>query len=109
MPPNSCDRLLVNRAVFTPQAKRAQLAATQLITPEMYDGYRRTFVYSAFTLLGQRVTDFDSYQAFDDWRRLEAGKDFFEYGEDSARAAIVAGTTATPSTTNGRNAGSMGC
>jgi hypothetical protein len=89
-----CDRLLVNRAVFTPQAKRAQLAATQLITAPMYDSYRRNIVYNAFTLLGRRVSDFDSYAAFDDWRRLEAGKDFFEYGEDSARAAIVASTTA---------------
>ena len=39
---------------------------------------------------GPQPGDFNSYEALGDWRRLEASKDFFEYGPDSARAAILA-------------------
>jgi hypothetical protein len=85
-----CDDALVSKAVLTPRAKRIQLAATQLVTQEMYDKYRSGMVTSRIELLDRSLGDFNSYEALGDWRRLEASKDFFEYGPDSARAAILA-------------------
>lgn len=85
-----CDRFLVTRATLM-TSKRAQLAATQLITKEMYESYRDG-IFGRARLLGRSLSDFSSYEALVDWRRLEAGKDFFEYGPDSARGAVLAGT-----------------
>jgi hypothetical protein len=85
-----CDEALVSRAVLTPRSKRIQLAATQLVTKEMYDRYRSNALTSRIELLDRSLADFNSYEALVDWRRLEASKDFFEFGPDSARAAILA-------------------
>jgi hypothetical protein len=85
-----CDDALVSKAVLTPRSKRVQLAATQLVTQEMYDKYRSGTLTSRIELLDRSLGDFNSYEALADWRRLESSKDFFEYGPDSARAAILA-------------------
>lgn len=87
-----CDELLVRRAIFM-TSKRAQLAAAQLLTREMYETYRGGLITRQLPLLGRSLSDFSSYEALDEWRRLETSKDFFEYGPDSARAAIIAGTS----------------
>jgi hypothetical protein len=91
-----CDDALVSKAVLTPKARRVQLAATQLVTKEMYDKYHSNPVASRVVeLLGRSLADFNSFDALVDWRRLEASKDFFEYGADSARAAILAASATT--------------
>jgi hypothetical protein len=90
---DSCDRFLVARAALM-TSKRAQLAATQLITKEMYESYRGgVLTGQAARLLDRSLADFTSYEALDAWRRLETGKDFFEFGRDSARVVILAGTS----------------
>jgi hypothetical protein len=91
-----CDDALVSKAVLTPKAKRVQLAATQLVTKEMYDKYRSNLLTGKLVeLLGRSLADFNSFDALVDWRKLEASKDFFEYGADSARAAILAASHTT--------------
>jgi len=87
----SCDDVLIRRAGFM-VSKRAQLAATQLVTPEAFDSLR-TGLTGQMRLLDRRLADFGTYEALDQWRKQEASKEVFEHGADSARAAIVAGTS----------------
>lgn len=86
-----CDDVLIRRAGFM-ISKRAQAAAIQLVTPEEFDSLRSGLT-GQMRLLDRRLADFATFEALNKWRMQEASNESFEFGADSARAAILAGTS----------------
>ena len=90
---DTCDELLIRRAGFM-SSKRAQIAATVLVTNKNFERLRYLEVAN------RKLSSFPSYEAFYQWRNraVEASSYGFEYlgeelAQESARAAILAGTS----------------